>query len=103
MSNWKLACPLAKIPDDEPLGVKLGERRVALYKVDGEVFATNDVCTHAFALLSTGFLEGHRVECPLHGAVFDIRSGHCDGAMYDDIETFATDVRDGEVYIDVAD
>lgn len=35
----------------------------------------SDVCTHAYALLSDGWLDGYEIECPLHGARFDVRTG----------------------------
>lgn len=99
--TWKHACPLDKLADGEPYGVKLGEQNVALYKVDDKVFATDNVCSHAFALLSDGFLEGHVVECPLHGAMFDVRTGKCQSNTYTDIKAFAVDLRDGEVYVNL--
>ncbi|QOZ25101.1 MULTISPECIES: non-heme iron oxygenase ferredoxin subunit [Bradyrhizobium] len=97
--TWKHLCSAAKLEEGEPLGFKLGEQRVALYKVGDEVFATDDVCSHAFALLSSGFLEGHVIECPLHGAMFDVRSGKCRSSTYKDITTFPVEIRDGEVYV----
>ncbi|VIO65119.1 Naphthalene 1,2-dioxygenase/salicylate 5-hydroxylase systems, ferredoxin component [Bradyrhizobium ivorense] len=97
--TWKHLCAAAKLEEGEPLGFKLGEQRVALYKVGDEVFATDDVCSHAFALLSSGFLEGHVIECPLHGAMFDVRSGKCRSSTYKDITTFPVEIRDGEVYV----
>jgi nitrite reductase/ring-hydroxylating ferredoxin subunit len=96
---WKHVCAAAKLPEGEPLGFKLGDQRVALYKIDDEIFATDDVCSHAFALLSTGFLEGHVVECPLHGAMFDVRDGRCRSGTYKDIRAFSAEIRDGEVYV----
>ncbi|WOH81567.1 non-heme iron oxygenase ferredoxin subunit [Bradyrhizobium sp. BEA-2-5] len=97
--TWHHLCAAAKLSEGEPLGFKLGERRVALYKVDDDVFATGDVCSHAFALLSTGFLEGHVIECPLHGAMFDVRDGKCRSSAYRNIEAFKVEIRDGEVYV----
>ncbi len=41
----------------------------------GEIFATDNVCTHGQARLCEGFLEGHEIECPLHQGRFDIRTG----------------------------
>jgi nitrite reductase/ring-hydroxylating ferredoxin subunit len=99
--SWKHACPLARLTDGEPHGVKLGEQDVALYKVNDEVFATDNVCSHAFALLSDGFLDGHVIECPLHGAMFDVRTGKCRSSTYTDIKAFAVDLRDGEVYVNL--
>jgi nitrite reductase/ring-hydroxylating ferredoxin subunit len=98
---WKHLCSASKLPDGEPLGFKVGNQRVALYKVNDHIYATDDVCSHAFALHSTGFLEGYVVECPLHGAMFDIRDGKCSSRAYKDIRSFGVEIRDGEVYADI--
>jgi nitrite reductase/ring-hydroxylating ferredoxin subunit len=55
--------------------VRVGRRRVALYNIDGEFFATDDTCTHEEASLTEGELFGDIVECPLHGAAFNVRTG----------------------------
>lgn len=39
------------------------------------MFATDDICTHEFALLSEGWIDGGTIECPLHGGTFEIRTG----------------------------
>ena len=57
------------------LKVDLGEHRVAVFLVNGEVFAIGDRCSHAEASLSEGEIYDHEVECPRHGSAFDIRSG----------------------------
>jgi nitrite reductase/ring-hydroxylating ferredoxin subunit len=98
--TWKHLCAVSKLSEGEPLGFKVGDhQRVALYMVDDEIFATDDVCSHAFALLSTGFLEGHVVECPLHGAMFDVRDGKCRSGAYHDIRVFKVEIRESEVYV----
>jgi NAD(P)H-dependent nitrite reductase small subunit len=99
---WKHACAASKLPEGEPLGVTLDEQSVALYKVNEEIFATDNVCPHAFALLSDGFLEGHVIECPLHGAMFDVRNGKCQSGPYEDLRAFEIELRDGEVYVSLA-
>jgi len=48
---------------------------IALCNVDGQVFAVGDVCTHDDGPLSGGLLDGYAVECPRHGARFDVRTG----------------------------
>jgi nitrite reductase/ring-hydroxylating ferredoxin subunit len=101
--TWKHLCATSKLSEGEPLGFTVGDQRVALYKVDDDIFATDDVCSHAFALLSTGFLEGHVVECPLHGAMFDVRDGRCRSGTYKNISTFRVEIRDGEIYVHLDD
>ena len=65
--------------DDIPAGrikvVEVGERRIALCNYDGSIYAIADECTHDRGPLDQGELIGGEVECPRHGARFDIRSG----------------------------
>ena len=100
-TTWKHLCPAAKLSEGEPLGFQLDDLRIGLFKVDGEIFAMDDVCPHAFALLSTGFLEGHVVECPLHGVMFDVTNGECHSGDYDDARVFQVEIREGEIYVNL--
>ena len=49
---------------------------ILLCNVDGELYALRNACSHATTRLEGGQLRGHRLECPLHGAIFDVRSGN---------------------------
>jgi NAD(P)H-dependent nitrite reductase small subunit len=98
--GWQRVAALADLADDAALPAKLGNRRIALYRLDGKVHALDDVCTHAQALLSQGFIEAGAVECPLHGARFDIATGRClTPPATVDLRTYAVRVNDGEVYV----
>ncbi|MDA3001775.1 MAG: non-heme iron oxygenase ferredoxin subunit [Actinomycetota bacterium] len=57
----------------------LGDHGVVVCRVNGQLFAVDDNCTHRDALLSEGRLRGHTLTCPLHGAQFDVRSGEHKG------------------------
>jgi nitrite reductase/ring-hydroxylating ferredoxin subunit len=48
---------------------------VALYNVDGEIFATEDTCTHGQSSLCDGYLDGDVIECAWHMAKFSVRTG----------------------------
>ncbi len=50
-------------------------RQLAVFRVGNEVFVTDAACTHGRVWLTEGGQQGHRVQCPLHGGVFDIRTG----------------------------
>ncbi|MBP0594281.1 non-heme iron oxygenase ferredoxin subunit [Paraburkholderia sp. LEh10] len=83
--------------------VFVGSRRVLLSNVDGKVYATNDICSHALAYLSDGFLDGSVVECPLHGAQFDVITGKALTAPADgDIETYEVTLADGRILVAAA-
>ena len=73
--GWHRAATTAEVTDGEPLALEIGGLKVALFKADGEYFAAGNVCTHAYALLSDGFQDGCEIECPLHNARFDVRTG----------------------------
>jgi nitrite reductase/ring-hydroxylating ferredoxin subunit len=70
--------PVGKITDLQPGQMKwvaVDRNRVLLVNVDGTYYALNDRCGHQWAPLSRGTLQGHVVECPLHFACFDVRTG----------------------------
>ena len=75
MSEWFKAAALLELEPDYPKQVKLGSIDIALYLVEGSVFATDNICSHAFAPLSDGMLDGREIICPLHNGSFDIRTG----------------------------
>ena len=74
---WNDVAALAEVADDTPLTVKVGDRDIGIYSLSGRYYALEDVCPHAFALLSQGFIDGEEIECPLHGAKFHIPTGKC--------------------------
>ncbi|WP_458097814.1 non-heme iron oxygenase ferredoxin subunit [Roseomonas sp. WA12] len=89
ITGWHHAATLDQVTEDEPLALQIGERRIALFRVDDTVYATDNICTHAFALLSDGLQEGCVIECPLHNARFDVRSGRALSSPAErDLETF---------------
>ncbi|WP_062364527.1 non-heme iron oxygenase ferredoxin subunit [Variovorax paradoxus] len=74
-SQWTEAAAVDEVPAADVVGMQVGGRDIALYNVDGQIYATDNVCTHGHARLCEGFLEGHEIECPLHQGKFDVRNG----------------------------
>jgi nitrite reductase/ring-hydroxylating ferredoxin subunit len=100
MDKGEDVCGVAELNPGDMKCVLLGGTRVLLSNVDGKVYATSDVCSHALAYLSDGWLEGSVVECPLHGAQFDVTSGKSvSAATYADIETYEVTVADGRIFV----
>ena len=66
---------LSEVPPGEVKCVEVSGIPVALCNVNGEIFAVGNVCTHDGGELSGGWLEDHGIECPRHGARFDVRTG----------------------------
>ncbi len=98
--GWQRVAALADLAEDAAFATKLGNRRIALYRLDGRIHALDDVCTHALALLSQGFIENGAVECPLHGARFDIATGRClSPPATVDLRRYEVRVEDGEIFL----
>ena len=87
--NWVSVAARSALAEGAMLGVEVGDHSIALYNVDGEIFATSNVCTHAFAMLTDGFLDGDIIECPLHGGCFKVKTGEGQGApVTEDLKTY---------------
>src|SRR5262245_3212521 len=99
---WQRVASISEIDADSVLGVDVDGSPVALYRLGNEVFATTGICTHALALLSDGFVEDGKIECPLHQGQFDIRSGKALCApVTEDLRTYAVKLEGDEVFIDM--
>ena len=75
MSDFIRACGTDELKDGGVISVVLNGDEVAIVQTEGEVFAIRDWCSHAAVPLSEGEVEGLTIECWLHGACFDLRTG----------------------------
>ena len=90
------------VPEDDVIGFDINAKSIALYQVDGEIFATDNICTHGNARLCDGFLEGHEIECPLHQGKFDIRNGKALCApLTEDIQVYPVKIDGGRVFVEI--
>lgn len=100
MENWTTIGKRDAVEPEQPLVASVGEVKIGVHDLGGELHAIEDVCPHAAALLSQGFIEGCEVECPLHNAVFDIPSGkHLRGEPCRDLKVFPVRVVGGEIQV----
>ena len=74
-SRWVRTVADADLPDGGTIGVEVEGRKVLLHRAGGQLYALDDLCSHAGALLSRGQVDGCVVTCPLHGSRFDLRDG----------------------------
>src|SRR5215213_5745175 len=94
-------CPLADLPRGEARRLDTDPPVAVFHTDDGELFAIDDTCTHQDASLSEGWLEDCMVECPLHAASFDLRTGRPTGPPAKrPVRTYPVLVEDGVVYVD---
>ena len=91
---------LSDLPPGEMTWVAVDGARVLLANVNGALYALEDFCGHQRVALSRGRLQGHQVECPLHFACFDVRTGELiNGPMSEDVPTYDVHVEDDAIYI----
>jgi naphthalene 1,2-dioxygenase ferredoxin component len=99
-TRWVRAANRSDLAEGDALGVEVCGRSIALYNVDGTIFATDNICTHAYARLSDGWLDGELIECPLHAARFDIRTGKVlDPPATEDLRTYPIRIIDDEIEV----
>jgi nitrite reductase/ring-hydroxylating ferredoxin subunit len=101
--EWQRVAKASAVQPGSIVGAKVGETDVAVYNVDGKFFATDNLCTHEFAYLSDGWLEGGVVECPFHQAKFDVRTGKVLAEpACKDLRTFPVRVNGDDVEVQVS-
>ena len=101
-ADWHDIARRDQLDADFPLGVEVNGQKVGIYVLGDQVHALEDVCPHAFALLSQGFQEDGQIECPLHAARFDIATGKCLSEIGQrDIHCYPVRVQAGRVAIQI--
>lgn len=75
MTNFIKTIQLTHLKKNTMAKFNLADLNIALYNIEGKIFATSNTCTHEECSLSDGFLSGKIVECPCHGGRFDITTG----------------------------
>jgi 3-phenylpropionate/trans-cinnamate dioxygenase ferredoxin subunit len=101
---WTEVCKSSDVTPDDPKAVKLGENEIGLFRVDGKLFAIDNICSHEYAYLTKGLQEGDVIECPLHEAKFCVRTGAClQGPATEPVTVFRVKEEDGAVFVMTAD
>lgn len=95
---------LSEIPKGEAKAVRLGEgRNIALFNVDGKIYATDNQCPHMGYPLTRGRIRHGILTCDWHGRSFDLEGGGCFNFQCDNLQTFPVENRDGEIWIKIED
>ena len=97
---WHETVLFSELDEEEPTQVKIDNQVIAICKVEDEAFVINDICTHEHAFLSDGVIEDGCVECPLHQALFDVRTGKALTApAIVDVKTYLTKIENNVVFV----
>jgi 3-phenylpropionate/trans-cinnamate dioxygenase ferredoxin subunit len=104
MPNFVKLAAVDDLPENSMRAYEYEGERIALFRVGGTFYATSDVCSHEYALLSEGFLDEEDcvVDCPLHGSRFDIRTGAALSLpAYEPIKTYEVRVEGADVLVEI--
>lgn len=100
MSEWTDVAPVSEFPPGTSRTVEADDVSIAVFNLDGDYHAIEDICTHDYASLAGGEVEGEEIICPRHAARFNIRTGEALCApAYEPVTTFPTRIENGMVQV----
>ncbi|WP_268541045.1 Rieske (2Fe-2S) protein [Candidatus Nitrosotenuis cloacae] len=102
MGHWIKACSLNQVGKNEMYAFDFEEKRLMITNLNGTIYATDRICTHAEADLSTGFLSDEGVRCPLHLSVFNLENGKPQNPPAEEpLKIYNVKIDQGEIYVEV--
>ncbi len=102
LSEWIKACNLEQVKEGQLFGLNHDDKKILLANLKGKIYATDLICTHANADLSTGFLSEEGVRCPLHLSVFNLENGEPQNLPAEKpLKVYNVKIDDNEVYVEV--
>jgi nitrite reductase/ring-hydroxylating ferredoxin subunit len=101
MANWVRVAAVKQVAKGDMIAAEARGRKIAVFHLEDDSWhAIENVCTHAYALLTDGWLDGDVIECPLHAGRFDVRTGKGLCAPIDeDVATFPVGIAGDDVLI----
>lgn len=100
--NWIKVCDIRSLDDNNIVTFDHNNKKILIIKIQEKIYATDRICTHAYADLSTGFLneDDKAITCPLHLSAFDLKSGIPQNPPAEQpLTTYSTKTEDNAVYI----
>jgi len=102
LSEWIKACALNQVKEGQLFGFVHDDKKILLANLKGKIHATDLICTHADADLSTGFLSEEGVRCPLHLSVFNLVDGKPQNLPAEiPLKVYNTKIDDNEIYVEI--
>ena len=102
LSKWVKACSKDKLGKGEMVDFDHNEKKILLANLNGKIYATDRICTHEEADLSTGILGEQGVTCPLHLSTFNLETGMPQNAPAEKpLKTYNVKIEQNEIYVEV--
>ena len=99
---WTKVAAAADLKERGVVDAEVNGEEIALYWVDDAPYATANICTHAFARLSEGYLDGDCIECPVHQALFNVKTGDAvSPPAYEAVKSYPCRIEGDDVVIDI--
>jgi naphthalene 1,2-dioxygenase system ferredoxin subunit len=103
MTPWIDVAAEADLFEGAGIAIQPAGHDLALFSIDGEVFATDNICSHGSARLCDGYVEGYEVECPFHQGRFDVRTGAATcGPATEPVKSWPVKIEAGRVYLQLS-
>ena len=100
MADWHRVASAEQLELETPFPTRIGDQQICVVRLPDGLFAINDVCTHEYALLSDGYYEDGKLECPLHQACFEIRTGKALNEPAEvDVRTYPVKEEGGAIFV----
>ena len=102
MVSWIKACDAKTLKNGDMLDFDFEEKKILISKINNKIFVTDRICTHAYADLSTGFVNEDEttVTCPLHMSRFNLETGVPENLPAEvPLKIYNVEIREGWVYI----
>ncbi len=100
MSDWVTVAAVAELTPGTRRIIDVDDVQIAVFNLNGEFYAIEDVCTHDYAPLADAKLEGDEIICPRHGARFCIKTGAVTAPpAYEAVTTFPVRIHEGMVQV----
>ncbi len=102
LAEWIKACSLEQVKEGQLFGFTHDEKRILIANLKGKIHATDLICTHADADLSTGFLSEEGIRCPLHLSVFNLENGKPQNLPAETpLTVYNVKIDDKEIYVEI--
>lgn len=102
LTQWIKACKSDQVKTGQLFGFSYNDKKILLANQKGKIYATDLICTHADADLSTGFLSEEGVRCPLHLSVFNLQNGKPQNLPAEiPLKTYNVKIDQNEIYVEV--